>query len=78
MIDAVPPGASQALSSQLATQSVDADRAQVAATAQAQQNTQRNTEAQNQVGPPKVNTGLTGEAPANTSTPPGSNLDIQA
>lgn len=78
MVDQVQSGPSPGLSIQLAKQSVALDRAQVAATAQSQQNTQQNTEGQSQVGPPQVNTGLTGEEPAITDTPPGTNLDIRA
>ena len=78
MIDPVNTGASPSATAQLAKQSVQLDQQQVAATASAQQNTQQNVESQNQVGPPQVNTGLTGEAPESTDTDPGANLNITA
>ena len=76
MVDSVESGGSQALNLQLAVASVQKDQEQVAATAASRQDTQKDTEAQNQVEPPQVNTGLTGEQPEDTDTAPGANLDI--
>ena len=78
MVDSIESGGSQALNLQLAVASVRKDQEQVAATAASRQDTQKDTEAQNQVQPPQVNTGLSGARPGDTDTAPGANLDITA
>ena len=57
----------------MAKQAVELDQAQAAAAPPA---ARLAPEPQNQIGPPRVNTGLAGQAPEDFTTPPGRNLDI--
>lgn len=73
MVDPIDSAPRANLSLILAKQTVELDQAQVNALPQA---TQQSPQSSADIGPPRVNTGLAGQAPEDLDTAPGTNLDI--